>query len=141
MRRGGVPVGRLRTYRNWIYALSRASQHMMSLVRTLRAALGSGTRSPAPDDLFLQELALVMERVSRAFALVRDAEEPENHVPSDALKALVTDALDQVVEQRERTLRSWDDERWPIQGALLTDAERLLEEIDQGQENNSRAVG
>lgn len=141
MRRGGVPVGRLRTYRNWIYALSRASQHMMSLVRTLRAALGSGTRSPAPDDLFLQELALVMERVSRAFALVRDAEEPENHVPSDALKALVTDALDQVVEQRERMLRSWDDERWPIQGALLTDAERLLEEIDQGQENSSRAVG
>lgn len=138
VRRPTIPVGRLRTYRTWIYALSRASQHMRSLVRTLRTALDSGTRSPAIDDAFLQELATVMERVSKTFALVRDAEEPEHHVPSDDLRALVNEALDKVVEQRERMLHSWDDERWPIYGALLTDTERLLEEIDEGRENSTR---
>lgn len=138
VRREAVPVGRLRTYRTWIYALSRAAQHLRSLVRTLRAALDSGTRSPTLDDAFLREPAPVMERVSKTFALVRDAEEPEHHVPSDDLRALVNEALDKVVERRERMLHSWDDERWPIYGALLTDAERLLEEIDQGRENSTR---
>lgn len=141
VRRQAVPVGRLRTYRNWIYALSRASQHMRSLVRTLRAALDVGARSPTLDDAFLQELAPVMERVSKTFALVRDTEEPEHHLPSDDLRALVDEVLDKVVEQRERMLRSWDDERWPVYGALLTDVERILEKIDQGQENSSRAAG
>lgn len=138
VRRQAVPVGRLRTYRTWIYALSRAAQHLRSLVRTLRTALDSGTRSPALDDAFLQEPAPVMERASKTFALVRDTEEPEHHVPSDDLRDLVNEALDKVVEQRERMLHSWDDGRWPIYGALLTDAERLLEEIDQGRENSIR---
>lgn len=137
--RSAIPVGQLRTYRSWIRALSRASQHMWSLVRTLRTALDSGARSPAPDDAFLQGLAPLMEHVSKAFALIRDAKEPENHVPSEDLRALVSEALDKVVEQRERMHRSWDDERWPVYGALLTETERLLEEIDEGRESSVRA--
>ena len=137
--RRAIPVEQLRIYRSWVHALNRASQHMWSFVQTLRTALDSGTRSPSPDDAFLQGLAPLMEHVSEAFALVRDAKEPENHLPSDDLRTLVREALDKVVEQREGMHRSWDDERWPVYGALLTDTERLLEEIDQGRENSDRA--
>ena len=130
---------RLDNYRDWIYALSRAAQHVQSLVRTLRTTFRSGTRMPPPDDAFLREFATLMERVSAVFQVVHDSEEPDEQAASEDLAALVEDSLREVDSERERMRQKWDDERWPVYSALLTDVERILEEIHQGHENTTEA--
>ncbi|MBR8744362.1 aromatic acid exporter family protein [Nocardiopsis sp. MG754419] len=131
----------LDVYRDWIQALSRASRHVQSLVRTLRSTTRSDSRFPPPEEAFLRELAPVLERASEIFQTVHDREEPENQAPSENLRAMVEDALGEVDTLRRRVDREWDDERRPVYSALLTDTERLLEEVNQGYENVERADG
>ncbi|GAA1459688.1 aromatic acid exporter family protein [Nocardiopsis exhalans] len=131
--------GALDTYRDWIAALSRASRHMQSIVRTLRTTTRQGSRYSGPDDAFLREFAPLVERASEIFGAVHDHEEPERGSASEELCGRVQDALRQVDEERTRMRERWDDENWPVYSGLLTDVERLFEEIDQGYENSTRA--
>ncbi|MEU2939526.1 aromatic acid exporter family protein [Nocardiopsis alba] len=133
-----IPDGGLDVYRDWIQALSRSSRHVQSLVRTLRTTVREGSRFPAPDDAFLRELAPLLERASEIFRLVHDQEEPERRVVSDELRSLIEDTLRGVDENREQVRERWDDACWPVYSALLTDTERLLEELHQGYENTTR---
>ncbi|MFE1102477.1 aromatic acid exporter family protein [Nocardiopsis alba] len=133
-----IPDGRPDVYRDWIQALSRASRHLQSLVRTLRTTVREGSRFPAPDDAFLRELAPLLERASEIFRLVHDQEEPEHRVVSEELRSLIEDTLRGVDENREQVRRRWDDACWPVYSALLTDTERLVEELHQGYENTTR---
>ncbi|HJE58279.1 MAG TPA: aromatic acid exporter family protein [Nocardiopsis listeri] len=126
-------------YRDWIQAMSRSSQHVQSLIRTLRTTTRSGSRFTAPDDAFLRELAPLLERASEIFRAVHEKEEPARSVVSDDLSEMVDDVLSRLDGMRERGRREWDDERWPVYSALLTDVERLLEEIAQGYENIERS--
>ncbi|MEU3309102.1 aromatic acid exporter family protein [Nocardiopsis sp. NPDC006832] len=126
-------------YRDWVQALSRAAQHVQSLVRALRSTTRSGSRFSVLDDAFLRELAPLLERASEIFRVVHDQEEPERSTASDDLCAMVDDALRELDRVRERGRREWGDEQWPVYSALLTDVERLLEEVDQGYENAERS--
>lgn len=126
-------------YRDWIQAMSRSSQHVQSLIRTLRTTTRSGSRFTAPDDAFLRELAPLLERASEIFRAVHEKEEPARSVVSDDLSEMVDDVLSRLDGMRERGRREWDEERWPVYSALLTDVERLLEEIAQGYENIERS--
>ncbi|WP_460775371.1 FUSC family protein [Nocardiopsis nanhaiensis] len=127
----------LETYRDWVSALSRASRHVQSLVRTLRTTHQSGSRFPAPEDGFLRDLAPLVQRVSDIFRAVHDYGEPDHATASEDLRVMVEDALRQVDSERSRMREEWDDDRWPVYSALLTDIERLFEEIHQGYENST----
>lgn len=112
---------------------------MQSIVRTLRTTTRQGSRYSGPDDAFLREFAPLVERASEIFGAVHDHEEPERGSASEELCGRVQDALRQVDEERTRMRERWDDENWPVYSGLLTDVERLFEEIDQGYENSTRA--
>lgn len=125
----------LEIYRDWVSALSRASRHVQSLIRTLRTTNLSNSRFPAPEDGFLRDLSPLIQRVSDVFRMVHDQREPKGKAVSEDLRRMVGEGLSQIDEERERMRQVWDSERWPIYSALLTDVERLLEEIHQGYEN------
>ena len=122
----------LDVYRDWIAALSRASLHVQSLVRTLRTTTRKGSRFPEPDDAFLREFAPLLDRASDILRTVHDSEEPENDAASADLCEKVDEALSLVDEERTRMRERWDDGNWPVYSALVTDVERLFEEIHQG---------
>lgn len=130
---------KLDTYRDWVRALSRSAQHLQSLIRTLRTTTRSGSRFTAPEDAFLEELAPLLERASGILRVVHEQEEPERSVVSEDLSEMVDDVLNRLDGIRERGHREWDVEHWPVYSALLTDVERLLEEVAQGYENTERA--
>ncbi|GAB3718258.1 FUSC family protein [Nocardiopsis oceani] len=127
----------LETYRDWVSALSRASRHVQSLVRTLRTTNTSGSRFPAPEDGFLRDLAPLVQRASDIFRTVHDYGEPDRATVSEDLRVMVEDALRQVDSERSRMREEWDNDRWPVYSALLTDVERLFEEVHQGYENST----
>ncbi|GHC72338.1 hypothetical protein GCM10007079_05480 [Nocardiopsis terrae] len=129
------------TYQDWISALTRAASHVQSMVRTLRTTTRSDSRFPGPGDTFLREFAPLLERASDIFRTIHDSEEPERRVASDELCAQVNEALRLVEQERTRMREQWDDDLWPVHSALLTDAERLFEEINQGYENSTRGDG
>lgn len=131
----------LDTYEDWISALSRASRHVQSVVQTLRTSTSSSSRGPEPSDAFLREFAPLLEHASDIFRTVHDSEEPEHPVASEDLCAKVDDALRLVDDARAQMREQWDDDRWPVYSALLTDAERIFEEIHQGYENSTREDG
>ncbi|WP_017587802.1 FUSC family protein [Nocardiopsis ganjiahuensis] len=128
----------LDNYQGWISALSRSSRHVQSIVRTLRSTTGEGSRFPGPDDAFLREYAPLLDHASGILQAVYDAEEPEYPEPSAELCARVDEALRLVDEERTRMRESWDDENWPVYSALVTDVERLFEEVNQGYDNSTR---
>ncbi|WP_049570438.1 aromatic acid exporter family protein [Nocardiopsis sp. SBT366] len=128
----------LQTYGEWISALSRASRHVQSIVRTLRTTTRRGARFPEPDDAFLREFAPLVERVSDVFQTVHDSEEPGRATVSGDLREKVDEALRKVDEERDALRDRWDDRNWPVYSALITDVERIFEEIHQGQENTER---
>ncbi|MEU3018471.1 aromatic acid exporter family protein [Nocardiopsis sp. NPDC007018] len=130
--------GALDAYGEWIAALGRTSRHVQSLVRTLRTTTRHGTRFPEPDDAFLREFAPLVERASEVFATVRDSEETGHTTASATLRSMVEDALRQVDEERGALRERWADRNWPVYSALITDVERIFEEIHQGQENTER---
>jgi hypothetical protein len=139
---GHIPdPGSLDVYRDWISALSRASQHVQSLVRTLRTTTRKGSRFSGPDDGFLREFAPLLERAAEVLRAVHDSEEPEHSAASKDLRAKVSGALRQVDEERVAMRERWDDDNWPVYSAMITDAERLFEEVHQGYENSNRGVG
>lgn len=128
----------LDTYRDWIAALSRASIHVQSLVRTLRTTTRQGSRFSEPNDAFLREFASLLEHASDIFRTVHDSEEPEHSTASEDLCAKVDEAMSLVDQVRAGMRERWDDENWPVYSALITDVERLFEEIHQGYENSTR---
>lgn len=136
-----MSVEQLENYRDWIYALSRASRHVQSLVRTLRTTFRSSSRLPAPDEAFLKEFAPLLERASEVFQVVHDSEEPEHNAASEDLCELVREALRELEAERERLQQVWSSRHWPVYSALLTDTERILEEISEGQENTGDSDG
>ncbi|MFD3686139.1 aromatic acid exporter family protein [Nocardiopsis sp. NPDC058631] len=135
------PQGSPDTYRAWISALSRASRHLQSVVRTLRHSTGSRSRYPAPDDAFLRGFAPLMDRAADAFRAVRDAEEPARSSVSDDLRACLDAGTSGVARVREELGADWDRDRWPVYSALLTDLERVFDELTEGQENSTREGG
>ncbi|MEE2039709.1 aromatic acid exporter family protein [Nocardiopsis sp. CT-R113] len=138
---GRGPQGSPETYRAWISALGRASWHLQSVVRTLRYSTGSRSRYPAPDDAFLRGFAPLMDSAADAFQAVHDAEEPERSSVSADLRACLDAGASGVERAREDLSADWDRERWPVYSALLTDLERVFEELCEGHENSTRDGG
>ncbi|WAE73308.1 aromatic acid exporter family protein [Streptomonospora nanhaiensis] len=138
---GRGPQGDPDAYRAWISALGRASRHLRSVVRTLRYSTDSGGRFPAPDDAFLSGFAQLMDGAADAFRAVCDAEEPERSSASADLRACL-DAGERGVERARQELgEDRDRDRWPVYSALLTDVDRLFEELREGHENSTRDRG
>ncbi len=133
-----VDPSNLDVYRDWIAALSRASLHVQSLVRTLRTTTREGSRFSGPHDDFLREFAPLLDHAADVFRTVHDSEEPEHSTASEDLRAKVDHALRLLDEKRVAMRELRDDDNWPVYSALITDVERLFEEVDQGYENSTR---
>jgi hypothetical protein len=137
---GPSPKTAPQTYRDWILALGRSSRHLQSLIRTLRAAQGGRTRFPEPSDAFLREFAPLLNAAADAFNTVREAGEPERVTVSPDLDSCLERGLRMIDRAREDMSESWDPERWPVHGAMLTDLERLFEELREGNDNSEERV-
>ncbi|MEE2046727.1 hypothetical protein Q7689_25665, partial [Nocardiopsis tropica] len=138
---GRGPQGDPDAYRAWISALGRSSRHLQSVVRTLRYSTGSGGRFPAPDDAFLRRFAPLMDGAADAFRAVRDAGEPERSSVSADLRACLDAGASGVERVRQELGEDRDRDRWPVYSALLTDVDRLFEELREGHENSARDRG
>lgn len=134
---GGASTQRTsRAYYGWILALGRSSRHLQSLIRTLRAAKGGRSRFPEPSDAFLRGFAPLLDSAADAFDAVHEAGEPDRDTVSSDLDSCLERGLRLVDRAREHMSEDWDSERWPVHSALLTDLERLFEELQEGHENS-----
>lgn len=137
VRRNRADRRTLVAYHDWITALSRGSQHLQSLVRTLRVTTESGARFPEPGDEFLHELSNVLGSTSQTLQTIHDYEEPGRGTPTSELSDSLDRATEQVEALREEVSEHWDRERWPSYSAFLTDLERLIDELRQGHERRT----
>ncbi|NKY99615.1 FUSC family protein [Nocardiopsis alborubida] len=137
---GPVPKRAPKSYYGWILALGRSSRHIQSLIRTLRAANGGRTRFPEPGDAFLREFAPLLNAAADAFDAVHEAGEPERDTVSPDLDSCLEGGLRLIDRTRERMRQDWDSERWPVHSAMLTDLERLFEELQEGHENSEEGA-
>lgn len=137
---GTPPRSRPRAYRDWILALDRSSRHLQSLIRTLWSTSSSRSRFPAPSDAFLRAFAPILDRVTKALHAVREAGEPDRETASPELLDHLDEAERLIARAREDMSRDWDGERWPVHSSLLTDIERLCEELREGHENTEGAA-
>ena len=71
--------------------------------------------------------------IARVLATLHTEDQPEWSELSGRTAQVLGEAFDRVVQSRRTTLSDAGDEM-PARAALLTDAERLLQEIDQGRE-------
>ncbi|WP_150251122.1 FUSC family protein [Nocardiopsis deserti] len=129
-----------KAYYGWILALGRSSRHLQSLIRTLRAANNGRSRFPEPSDVFLREFAPLLDAAADALAAVHEAGEPERDTVSADLDSCLEGGLRRIDRARERMSEDWDSERWPVHSALLTDLERMLEELWEGHENSTEGA-
>ncbi|WP_435112510.1 FUSC family protein [Nocardiopsis synnemataformans] len=126
-----------KAYHDWILALGRSSRHLQSLIRTLRTAKEGRSRFPEPSDAFLREFAPLLDAAADAFDAVHEAREPERDTVSADLDSCLAGGLQLIDRTRERMSEDWDGERWPVHSAMLTDLERLFEELQEGHDNST----
>ncbi|PDP85600.1 hypothetical protein CQJ94_21570 [Glycomyces fuscus] len=137
---GPPPKTAPQAYYDWILALGRSSRHLQSLIRTLRAAKDSRSRFPEPSDAFLRGFAPLLDSAADAFDTVREAGEPERDTVSSDLDSCLEGGLRMIDRARESMSEDWDSERWPVHSALLTDLERLFEELREGRDNSEEGA-
>lgn len=138
---GSPPRGTSTAYRDWITALSRASWHLQSLTRTLWAAADSRSRFPEPSDAFLRVFAPLLDTAADALQTVREAEEPERDTFSPDLNDCLERASQRLVQVRDRIDEYGGRGLWSVHSAMLTDLERLFEELYEGHEDTDSYVG
>ncbi|MFD6952091.1 hypothetical protein A6A08_02690 [Nocardiopsis sp. TSRI0078] len=126
-------------YRDWITALRRSSRHLQSLARALSYAHSSRSRAPEPSEAFLRAFAPVMDAAADAFRAVYDADEPERETFSPDLASCLEQAVQRIARMRERIDEYGTGELWSVHSAMLTDMERLFEELQEGHENTERS--
>lgn len=127
----------LDNYRLWIGVLDRSSRHAQSITRTLQQVTDGYVRGNDLDDDFREEYAELLKVVSRVLETLHEEEQPEWGELSERTARTLGEAFEKVVRCRGGMLSGAEDEL-PVRAALLTDAERLLEEIDQGREGARR---
>ncbi|MFE6451756.1 FUSC family protein [Nocardiopsis dassonvillei] len=137
---GPSPKRAPKAYYGWILALGRSARHLQSLVRTLRTAKEGRSRFPEPSDAFLREFAPLLDAAADAFDAVHEAGEPERDTVSADLDSRLEEGLRRIDRAREHMSEDWDSERWPVHSALLTDLERLFEELREGHENSEEGT-
>jgi hypothetical protein len=121
-------------YRGWVETLGRVLAHLRSIVETLHFVAREEGERGAPADDFLRSHAGLLDTVSQVLQHVRDLEDPEDTSTSPRIRELLDDAFAATAE----TLRSAragefsEPERWQIYGALLTDVQRVFEELYEG---------
>lgn len=131
----------LHGYRGWTTTLSRSAQHLGSITRTLRSTAREDARHPVPTDDFLAAYAGLVDAAADAFRLVSELEEPERDSTSPELRRRLDAALERVEELRRAATAPGDPRRWPVYSALLTDIERVFEELYQGHGHGSSPDG
>lgn len=131
-RRVRVPT-QLDNYRLWIGVLDRASRHTGAITRTLQQITEGYARRVELSADFREEYAELLDMVARVLATLHTEEQPEWGELSERTAQVLGGAFDQVVHCRRGMMSDAEDEAL-TRAALLTDVERLLEEIDQGRE-------
>ncbi|WP_028648670.1 aromatic acid exporter family protein [Nocardiopsis sp. CNT312] len=126
----------LSRYRSWINALERSARHVQSLTRTLRNAVDGRVRS-RPEEGFLNEFAGVLDSAADAFQAVHDAEEPERESVSADLAARVDEGRRRLDEARRWIEGEREPRRASLYTSLLTDVERLYDELCAGEPRQS----
>jgi hypothetical protein len=137
---GPSPKRAPKAYYGWILALGRSARHLQSLIRTLRTAKEGRSRFSEPSDAFLREFAPLLDAAADAFDAVHEAGEPERDTVSADLDSCLEEGLRRIDRAREHMSQDWDGERWPVHSALLTDLERLFEELREGHENSEEGT-
>ncbi|WP_017571086.1 FUSC family protein [Nocardiopsis halotolerans] len=122
-------------YYAWILALSRSSRHVQSLIRTLRSTKDAQARFPEPSGGFMREFAPLLDGAADAFRAIRAEGEPDRDTVSSDLDHSLQEGLRLVDHVRRNMSEHWDDERWPVHSAMITDMERVFEELREGHEN------
>ncbi|WP_150241553.1 FUSC family protein [Nocardiopsis quinghaiensis] len=135
---GSPPAGKPMAYRDWITALRRSSRHLQSLTRTLFFARSSHSRSPEPSDSFLRAFAPVLDAAAEAFRAVHDADEPERETFSPDLDSCLEEAFQRITRMREHIGDYGTADLWSVHSAMLTDMERLFDELYEGHTNTER---
>ncbi|WP_231640785.1 aromatic acid exporter family protein [Nocardiopsis sp. NRRL B-16309] len=130
--RNGSTVS-LRTYREWINAMDRASWHLRSITSTLDTLERGPRRLPPQSEDFLHVYGDLLDAVSDVlWTLHEDRAWESDQVPQDLSRRLecAQDAVDRCQRELEHTRGGSD---WHVRGALLTDVERLLHELSEGR--------
>lgn len=127
------PPVHLDSYRLWIGVFDRASRHTTSITLTLQHVTEGYARKVGLNEDFREEYAELLDMIARVLATLHTEDQPEWSELSGRTAQVLGEAFDRVVQSRRTTLSDAGDEM-PARAALLTDAERLLQEIDQGRE-------
>jgi hypothetical protein len=129
----------LRTYREWINALDRASWHVRSITSTLDALERGTSRLPAQSEEFLRVYGDLLDAVSDVlWTLHEDRAWEFDQVPSGLSRRLelAQEAVDRCQADLERG--GGDERAWHVRGSLLADVERLLQELQEGRSGAER---
>jgi hypothetical protein len=137
---GPSPKRAPKAYYGWILALGRSARHLQSLIRTLRTVKEGRSRFSEPSDAFLREFAPLLDAAADAFDAVHEAGEPERDTVSADLDSCLEEGLRRIDRAREHMSEDWDGERWPVHSALLTDLERMFEELREGHANSEEGT-
>jgi hypothetical protein len=124
----------LRTYREWINALDRASWHVRSITSTLDALERGTSRLPAQSEEFLRVYGDLLDAVSDVlWTLHEDRAWEFDQVPNGLSRRLehAQEAVDRCQADLERG--GGDERAWHVRGSLLADVERLLQELQEGR--------
>ncbi|GAB2481059.1 aromatic acid exporter family protein [Nocardiopsis aegyptia] len=130
--RSGSTVS-LRTYREWINALDRASWHLRSITSTFDALERGTSRLPAQSEDFLRVYGGLLDAVSDVLWTLHEGRAWESvQVPQDLSQRLEL-AQNAVDRCREDLESGGDGGTWHVRGSMLTDVERLLQELQEGR--------
>jgi len=137
--RARVPI-HLDSYRLWIGVFDRASRHTESITLTLQHVTEGYARKIGLCEDFWAEYVELLDMIAHVLDTLHTEDQPEWSDLSGRTAQVLGEAFDRVVQSRRTTLSDAGDEM-PARAALLTDAERLLQEIDQGREGARHMSG
>ncbi|WP_304452986.1 aromatic acid exporter family protein [Nocardiopsis sp. YSL2] len=130
--RSGSTVS-LRTYRDWINALDRASWHLRSITSTLDTLERGTSRLPAQSEDFLRAYGGLLDAVSDVLWTLHEDRAWESDRVPHGLSRRLESAKETVDRCQEDLERGRDEHAWHVRGSLLTDVERLLHELEEGR--------
>ncbi|MFE3458141.1 aromatic acid exporter family protein [Nocardiopsis aegyptia] len=130
--RSGSTVS-LRTYREWINALDRACWHLRSMTSTLDTLERGTSRLPAQSEDFLRVYGGLLDAVSDVlWTLHEDRAWESDQVPQGLSRRL--ELAQNAVDRCRGDLESAEGGgTWHVRGSMLTDVERLLQELQEGR--------
>jgi hypothetical protein len=120
-----------------VETLGRVLAHLRSIAGTLHFVAKEEGERGAPADDFLRSYARLLDTAAQVLYHVRELEDPESASTSPRIRTLLDDAF-AATGQTLRSARAGEftePERWQIYGALLTDVQRVFEELYEGHQH------